>query len=280
MNKVLALIFFIVGVSIIKASEHNLVTDRPGFYNNPQIMDKGSLVLELGIQNVWFSSNKYTIEPNINTLKYGVGEQVELRLGLGYQLQYMKLPNLEVVGAEEEWAATENQNLATFGAKVGFLETTSDLLSAELNLSLPPFLDANSISPYANISLLYTRKLHEEFALSSNLRYTFLYSDFPNEDILDIHLAFEHAVSENFGWLVESWTNVNSQTFQVISELGEEGSRNTTNSFTGGNLAFWYRPVPSIQIDAQGGLFTDNKQSSEDNQPNIILNLGASFLLN
>lgn len=254
---------------------YDLVSDRPGFYNNPQTVDKGSITAEFGLQFIRINNGVMTIDPSLNTLKYGFTENVEIRLGIG--ASYTDNQNFQKeINSPSDW----RQNLSSLGLKLNFIEDKDNILSSEISLTLPTINSLESLPPFSNISLLYNRKLNNEFAISTNLRYTFLDTDHIDTDIIDFHLALEHTPAEYLGWLIESWTNITFQTFYGLGNDDNGFTDSKQPGFTGINLALWFRVIPELQFDLQYATFLDTDNDPNSLYSDFIINFGCSFLLN
>jgi hypothetical protein len=269
----------------LAAFTSDLIPDRPGFYNNPQIIDPGSLIVEIGVQSALFDDqnelNVYTIEPSLNTIKYGIGEKVELRFGIGWGVLLGDNRSTILASAQEN-DEDIYQNISQLGAKINLFESSNQILSTELNLGLPAFLGNDFIDPVQNISLLHTSKLDSEWALSSNLRFSFIDLRFESRHQTDFHIAVEHSPFSDFGWLLESWSSFALNQAEFFSNAPEPilvATKETWDIFTGINLAVWYRPTERIQVDLQAARRFDLSKFEVTNSEHIFFNAGASFLI-
>lgn len=280
------LLFFALIITYsISAFSSDLIPDRPGFYNNPQIIDPGSLIVEIGVQSAIFDEqndfNVYTIEPSLNTIKYGIGEKVELRFGIGWGVLLGDNRSIILSSAREN-DEDIYQNISQLGAKINLFESPKQILSTELNLALPAFSGNSYIDPVQNISLLHTYKLDSEWALSSNLRFSFIDLRFESQHQTDLHIAIEHSPFSDFGWLLESWSSFALNQEESFSNAPEPVLLATTETwdiFTGLNLAVWYRPTEWIQVDLQAARRFDLSKFEAVNSAHIFFNAGASFLI-
>jgi hypothetical protein len=266
----------ILALSFQTLKAGDLITDRPGFYNNPLTLSEGQLVGEIGIQTDFIDSDNYTISPALNTLKYGFTEGVELRLGIGWTVEKDYIPEIPTFDQEEIYRTSTYQSLSSLGLKLNLFKDDNDILSTELSFSLPPLDNKHNISPISNISLLYTRSIKEGWSFSSNLRYSYIYIGEFDNNIVDMHLAIEKAVNKEFGWLLESWTQFDNYDDYILSR---DITVNRTDWISGLNLAFWYRPIPKLQFDIQAAPVYDLNRDFEIGNATFIYNLGASFLI-
>lgn len=274
MKKFSLIILFTASIKLLAG---DLVTDRPGFYNNPLTLEEGQLVAEIGLQTDLIDSDNYSLSPALNTLKYGFTDKVELRFGIGWTIERDYIPETTIFDQEEIDKTITYQSLACLGIKLNLFKDDNDILSTEFSFSLPPLDNKYNIRPISNMSLLYTRSIQNGWSFSSNLRYSFFYLDDLGKNTIDMHLAIEKGVSDEFGWLLESWTQLdNYDTYSLTRGV----IYNRTDWLSGLNLAFWYRPIPELQIDLQAAPLYDLNTKFDIGNATFIYNIGASFLIN
>lgn len=215
-----------------------LVTDRPGASDASQTVGKGVLQIETGGAYTSFEENGVQNETytfNTSFLRYGILENIELRLGWSYEesrvnfKQNDSLPSL----------VTNGFTPLTAGIKVDLVEEKGVIPKVALvGQLLLPFAASNSFRPNntgANFRFACSNSISEKSSLTYNIGAQWG-NDSPEVSYL-YTLNYGYAVSENLSLFAELY--------------GDFPENNTANHLWDAGIA--YLISPDFQIDVSAG---------------------------
>lgn len=185
-------LFIIMGVQISLAQSFS--PDRPGIGNGSYITPKNMLGVEAGIQYLTVD-NFSQVDFGQLLFRYGIADKLELRASLN-SFSYQEY---DIFG--NEYSTSGFQDMA-IGAKYNLLNSTDNKfnLSALAELSLPvgevPF---TSDEFRTGLGLLADYSITDNFALSSNLNYSFETETQPDGLLFTLTPGFKLPGNENIG---------------------------------------------------------------------------------
>lgn len=235
------------------AGPGTIVTDRPDATEAPTLVPKGYLQVETGGLYESLDDNNVKLERtvyNTNLLRYGLLDNMELRIGWDLETQKTKVGSL---------AVTEEINGFSpllLGVKVGIAEEKSGAPEIGLigHLFLP-FTASKDFKPQttgADFRFAFSHTLSGKSNLSYNVGAQ--WGDDSPELAYIYTIAFGHSITEKFGFYVELY--------------GDLPENTTANHFF--DTGITYLLQHNIQLDA-----TIGKGITDDQD--ILLSAGVSF---
>jgi len=244
---ILSISFIFVGLYQAHSQENSvsedLITDRPDQTESPSPVSKGSIQIETGFfyknsehQNINEKSYGY----NTSLLRYGLLDNLELRLGFDYLETKTELNDLEFGNRDAGFSPL------LLGVKVGIAKEKGLLpeigLLGHLHL---PFSASKEVRPETtgvDFRFSFSHTLTENSSISYNLGAQWG-EDSPEASYL-YTLVYGYDLNEKFGLYVE-----------VYGDLPEDD-----NSGHFWDAGITYKPKNNIQLDALIGTGFDNSQ--------------------
>jgi hypothetical protein len=259
LRPILSISFIFVGLSQAHSQENSvsedLITDRPDQTESPSLVSKGSIQIETGFfyensenQNINEKSYGY----NTSLLRYGLLDNLELRMGFDYLETKTELNNLEFGSRDAGF------NPLLVGVKVGITKEKGLLAEIGLlgHLHLP-FSVSKEVRPETtgvDFRFSFNHTLTENSSISYNLGAQWG-EDSPEASYL-YTLVYGYDLNEKFGLYLE-----------VYGDLPED---DRSDHFWDAGIT--YKPKNNIQLDALIGTGIDNSQK-------LMFGGGISFRL-
>jgi hypothetical protein len=243
---------------ILHAQQENpgpgtIVTDRPDATEAPTLVPKGYLQVETGGLYESFEDNNVKLERtvyNTTLLRYGLLDNLELRVGWDLETQKTKIGGLGTNGE------LNGLSPLLLGVKVGIAEEKNGAPEIGLigHLFLP-FTASKDFKPQttgADFRFAFSHTLSEKSNLSYNVGAQ--WGDDSPELAYIYTLAFGHSITDKFGFYAE-----------LYGDLPENA---TANHFF--DTGVTYLLQPNIQLDATIGRGITDDQD-------ILVSAGISF---
>lgn len=230
----------------------DLITDRPDATESPTTVPQRSLQVETGAFTTSFEENNSServIGYNTTLLRYGILDNLELRIGWNYEEVRFEIEGNEV-------ANLDGFSPLLFGAKVAI--TPEDGWKPEIALIghlFLPFTASSAFKPEftsADFRFAFNHTLNEKSGIAYNIGGQ--YGGDSPELAYIYTLSYGYAITDKLGAYVE-----------VYGDLPED---NSANHFWDAGLT--YAIAPLVQLDATVG------QSITSGQ-DILLSAGISF---
>lgn len=229
-----------------------LITDRPDATESPTAMPKGFLQVETGAFYENFESDNFKTEDftyNTMLVRYGLLENLELRLGYNYTDSKEKFNNTEI-------ASITSFSPILLGFKVGIAEEKGAMpeigFLGHLNLPFSVNKDIRPINTGVDFRFSFAHTLCQKSSLSYNLGAAWN-NDNPEAAYL-YTIAYGYSLSDKFGAYIELY--------------GDFPENNKANHLWDAGLT--YLISNNVQLDATVG------KSITEGQ-NILLSAGISF---
>jgi hypothetical protein len=238
MKRVFFLMSVLFSVSLLAQDEAaELVTDRPDQTESSSVVPHKSLQIETGF--IWENdeSDLYkqkTFVYNSTLLRYGLLERMELRLGLAYLSEEIKIKDTDTVNTISGFSPMYA------GFKIYILEENGWIPEIAFlgGLVIPVTAHKDFKAPYSapTMRFAFSHTLSDRFSLGYNLG-----AEWYGETAIPEYfysLALGIAITDKFGTYLE-----------VFGFLPEEGK--ASHLLDGG---FTYLVLPNLQLDISGGL--------------------------
>lgn len=246
-----------LGIYTVNAQElpeqEEMITDRPDQTESSSLVPKGSLQVETGAfyESVEESGFETQVTGyNTSLFRYGLFENLELRLGFDVQEVNFRFRNQEIQGQETGLSPL------LLGAKIGIARENG--IIPEMGFLGHIYLPFSASSQYkpettgVDFRFAFSHTLSERSGLAYNIGAK--WRDDNPEATYIFTLSYAYAISEKFGFFVE-----------YFSDFPEDWM--AVHSFDGG---FTYSIKPNIQLDAYAG-----RGISEDSP--FLAGAGISF---
>ncbi|AWH73529.1 transporter [Dokdonia sp. Dokd-P16] len=229
-----------------------LVTDRPDATESPTVVPKGSLQVETGAYTTTFEENNIEERVwgyNTTLLRYGILDNLELRVGWAYQ-------EVETNINDQEISSLNGMSPLLFGAKVAIAK--EDGWKPEIGLIghlFLPFTASTDFKPEftsADFRFAFNHTLGERSGIAYNIGGQ--YGGDSPELAYVYTFAYGYAITDKLGAYAE-----------VYGDLPED---NRANHFWDAGLT--YAIAPLVQLDATIG------KSITDGQ-DLLISAGVSF---
>lgn len=253
----LAIFIFAVSHQSTQAQENtgkgDIITDRPDATEAPSVVPKGYLQAETGGFYESFKENDIKFERSVyNTtlLRYGILENLELRVGWNFEKQSVKLNDMTLVNDQNGLSPL------LLGVKVAIAEENNGFPEVGLiGHVFLPFSASSDFKPQTtgvDFRFAFSHTLSERSNLSYNIGAE--WGDDSPEVAYIYTIAYGYAISEKFGAFVELYGN-----------FPENSSANHL-----WDAGLTYLLKPNIQFDVSiGTAFTEGQD--------ILLSGGLSF---
>ena len=212
-------LIFALFFPVLAHAQNDIVSDRPGIGDSPYVYGQGIFSAETGVQ--YLEDNTGQFELPILLLRYGIGNNLELRLNAG-SLSFM------------DSFANNTITQQSFGMKYQILAEDGNFLSASAMIGLP-FLNSNYSEWSTTLALQGHTNLNYSWGLDSNVGLV----------IPDLAGTFD-PLSFNFN-LTPSYSFQNPVNSAVY--FGYAGSYNTIGEAHFAELGFTLLTAPNIQLD-------------------------------
>jgi hypothetical protein len=248
-------LLMLANTAIIFAQETTtpgLITDRPDATESPTVVPKGSLQVETGAYTTTYEENNIEERVwgyNTTLLRYGILDNLELRVGWAYQ-------EVETKINDQETSSLNGMSPLLFGAKVAI--TKEDGWKPEIGLIghlFLPFTASTDFKPEftsADFRFAFNHTLGERSGIAYNIGGQ--YGGDSPELAYIYTFAYGYAITDKLGAYAE-----------VYGDFPED---NRANHFWDAGLT--YAIAPLVQLDATIG------QSITDGQ-DLLISAGVSF---
>lgn len=235
-----------------ESQRSDLITDRPDATEAPTVVPRGSFQVETGAYTTTFEENnskERVLGYNTTLLRYGILENLELRVGWNYEEVRTEFNGQEI-------ASSSGFSPLLFGAKVAILQENG--WKPEIGLIghlFLPFTAGRDFKPEftsADFRFAFNHTLSDKSGIAYNIGGQ--YGGDSPELAYIYTLAYGYAITDKLGAYLE-----------LYGDLPED---NSANHFWDAGLT--YAVAPLIQLDATVG------QSITEGQ-DLLVSVGVSF---